>query len=304
MDKQYKVTVLPGDGIGPEIVEEGVKVLKQAGKQFGYRFQLDFGLVGGGAIDRVQTPLPQETLRQCRDADAVLLGAVGGPDWDQNPPELRPEKALLDLRKKLGLFANLRPVQCFPGLEESSTLKKDVVNGVDLLVVRELTGGIYFGEKYTEKTGKGEKATDTLVYQEHEVERIMRRGFELARKRRKKVTSVDKANVLESSRLWRKVAQRVARDYPDVELEHMLVDNCAMQMIRRPAEFDVIVTENMFGDILSDESAVLTGSIGMLPSASIGEGTKKACMNRFTAQLPILPGRASPILLPPFSLWL
>ncbi|PTX63173.1 3-isopropylmalate dehydrogenase [Melghirimyces profundicolus] len=274
MDKQRNVAVLPGDGIGPEITEEGVKVMKQTGEQFGYRFHLDFGLVGGSAVDRLKTPLPEETLRICREADAILLGAVGGPAWDRNPPPLRPEKALLGLRKELGLYANLRPAKLFPGLAQSSTLKEEVLKGVDLLVVRELTGGIYFGEKHTEETKAGAKATDTLVYHEHEIERIVRRAFEWARERGKKVTSVDKANILESSRLWRKVAGRVAGDYPDVKLEHMLVDNCAMQIIRRPAEFDVIVTENMFGDILSDEAAILTGSIGMLPSASIGEGNR------------------------------
>ena len=274
MTKQRHVAVLPGDGIGPEIVEEGVKVMKQAGEQFGYHFQVDFGLIGGSAVDRVQNPLPTETLQICREADAVLLGAVGGPAWDKNPPELRPEKALLRLRKELGLFANLRPAKLFSGLEQSSTLKAEVLEGVDLLVVRELTGGIYFGEKRREQTERGEKAIDTLVYQDYEVERILRRAFEWARNRRKKVTSVDKANVLESSRLWRQVAERVAGEYPDVKLDHMLVDNCAMQIIHRPTDFDVIVTENMFGDILSDEAAILTGSIGLLPSASIGEGNR------------------------------
>lgn len=274
MEKKRKIAVLPGDGVGPEIVEEGVKVLKQAGEQFGYQFHLNFGWIGGCAIDRMKQPLPPETLRVCQDADAVLLGSVGGPRWDSNPPELRPEKALLSLRKKLELFANLRPAKQFPGLENSSSLRAEVLEGVDLLVVRELTGGIYFGDKFTEETSQGLQATDTLVYREDEVERILRRAFELAQGRRNRVTSVDKANVLESSRLWRKVAERVAKEYPDVELEHMLVDNCAMQMIRQPASFDVIVTENMFGDILSDEAAILTGSIGMLPSASLGEGNR------------------------------
>lgn len=268
-----KIAVLPGDGIGPEIVDEGVKVLRAVAETFGYRFAFRFGMVGGGAIDRVGTPLPQETLDLCRDSDAVLLGAVGGPRWDDNPPELRPEKALLGLRKELGLFANLRPAILFEGMEQSSTLRPEVLKGVDLIVVRELTGGIYFGEKSRERLKEGEKATDTLVYHEWEIERIVRRAFDIARGRRKRVTSVDKANVLESSRLWRSVVNRVAEEYPDVELEHMLVDNCAMQVVRRPTHFDVIVTENMFGDILSDETAILTGSIGMLPSASLGEGT-------------------------------
>ncbi|SFS72453.1 3-isopropylmalate dehydrogenase [Marininema halotolerans] len=272
MTRPKRIAVLPGDGIGPEIVEEGVKVMKAAGERFGYHFEIDFGWIGGSAIDRLKNPLPQETLTLCHQADAVLLGAVGGPRWDQHPPALRPEKALLGLRKELDLFANLRPTTLFPGLEDSSTLKPEVLKGVDFLVVRELTGGIYFGEKFTEDTPAGEKATDTLVYSETEVERILRRAFDIAQLRGKKVTSVDKANVLESSRLWRKVADRVAKDYPDVELTHLLVDNCAMQMIRRPADFDVVVTENMFGDILSDEAAILTGSIGLLPSASLGEG--------------------------------
>ncbi|GGE17700.1 3-isopropylmalate dehydrogenase [Marinithermofilum abyssi] len=274
MAKTKKVAVLPGDGIGLEIVEEGVKVLKQAGEQFGYHFEVEHALIGGGAIDRLGTPFPEATNQLCRESDAVLLGAVGGPKWDQNPPELRPEKALFDLRQGLGLYANLRPASLFPGLEGSSTLRSEVLKDVDLLVVRELTGGIYFGDKWTEEKEGGATATDTLVYHEYEIERILRRAFELARGRRRKVTSVDKANVLESSRLWRKVAKRVAKDYPDVELEHMLVDNCAMQIIRRPKDFDVIVTENMFGDILSDEAAILTGSIGLLPSASLGEGSR------------------------------
>lgn len=268
-----KIAILPGDGIGPEIVDEGVKVLQAVADTFGYRFTLKFGMVGGGAIDRVGNPLPQETLDLCRESDAVLLGAVGGPRWDNNPPELRPEKALLSLRKELGLYANLRPATLIEGMEHSSTLRPEVLKGVDLIVVRELTGGIYFGEKRRERTEEGEMAVDTLVYHEWEIERIARRAFEIARGRRKRVTSVDKANVLESSRLWRSVVSRVAEEYPDVELEHMLVDNCAMQVVRKPAHFDVIVTENMFGDILSDETAILTGSIGLLPSASLGEGS-------------------------------
>lgn len=267
------VAVLPGDGIGPEIVDEGVKVMKAVGERFDYHFHLSFELVGGCAIERLKQPLPDETLKQCREADAVLLGAVGGPRWDRNPPHLRPEKALLGLRKELGLYANLRPAVLYPGLETSSSLKPEVLEGVDLLVVRELTGGLYFGDKRTETTPEGLKAMDTLVYHEHEVERIVHRAFRLAQGRRKQVTSVDKANILESSRLWRSVVERVAKQYPEVEVEHMLVDNCAMQMVRRPANFDVIVTENLFGDILSDEAAILTGSIGMLPSASLGEAS-------------------------------
>jgi 3-isopropylmalate dehydrogenase len=267
-----KIAVLPGDGIGPEIMEEALKVLRKVEDLFGHSFQFTFGMAGGGAVDRVGNPLPEETLSLCKQSDAVLLAAVGGPKWDNNPPELRPEQALLGLRKSLNLYANLRPAVLFEGLENASTLKPEVVKGVDLLVVRELTGGIYFGEKKRERLEDGEQATDTLVYHEREVERIVRRAFEIARGRRKKLTSVDKANILESSRLWRSVVDRVARDYKDVQVEHVLVDNCAMQLIRRPADFDVIVTENMFGDILSDETAMLTGSIGLLPSASLGEG--------------------------------
>ncbi|PTM58135.1 3-isopropylmalate dehydrogenase [Desmospora activa] len=267
------IAVLPGDGIGPEIVDEGVKVIKAVGDRFNYNFHFSFNLVGGCAIDELQQPLPEDTLKQCRKADAVLLGAVGGPRWDRNPAHLRPENALLGLRKELGLYANLRPAILYPGLEGSSSLKAEVLKGVDLLVVRELTGGLYFGDKSTEQTDTGLKATDTLVYHEHEIERIVHRAFQLAQGRKKHVTSVDKANVLESSRLWRSVVERIAKEYPDIEVEHMLVDNCAMQMVRRPADFDVIVTENLFGDILSDEAAILTGSIGMLPSASLGEGT-------------------------------
>lgn len=273
MGNEKHVAVLPGDGIGPEITDEGVKVIKVVGDRFGYSFHFTSSLVGGCAIDRLQQPLPEETLTQCRQADTVLLGAVGGPRWDRNPAHLRPENALLGLRKELGLYANLRPAILYPGLEGSSSLKPEVLKGVDLLVVRELTGGLYFGDKSTEQTDTGLKATDTLVYHEHEVERIVQRAFQLARGRKKHVTSVDKANVLESSRLWRSVVERVANQYPDVKVEHMLVDNCAMQMVRRPADFDVIVTENLFGDILSDEAAILTGSIGMLPSASLGEGS-------------------------------
>jgi 3-isopropylmalate dehydrogenase len=266
-----KVAVLPGDGIGPEIVEEAVKVLHQVERMYGCAFEFQYSLVGGTAIDRVGIPLPDETLQLCKESDAVLLGAVGGPQWDRYPAELRPEKALLRLRKELGLFSNLRPVMAFEGLNTNSSLRFDVVKDVDLIVVRELTGGIYFGEKTRSQTLKGEVATDLLVYHEYEIERIVRQAFEIARKRRKKVTSVDKANVLESSRLWREVTEKVAEEYPDVTLEHILVDNCAMQLILRPSSFDVLVTENMFGDILSDESAILSGSIGLLPSASLGE---------------------------------
>ncbi|GFN22007.1 MAG: 3-isopropylmalate dehydrogenase [Thermoanaerobacteraceae bacterium] len=267
----FKIAVLPGDGIGPEIVPEAVKVLKAVGKKYGVDFDFREGLVGGAAIDATGTALPAETLQLCRESDAVLLGAVGGPRWDNLPPAERPETAaLLALRKGLGLYANLRPAYLFPALAEASPLRREIVEGTDLLVVRELTGGLYFGEKKRERTPSGEVAWDTLIYNTEEIERILRLGFELARQRRKKLTSVDKANVLITSRLWRETAERLAREYPDVELTHMYVDNCAMQLVRWPRQFDVLVMENTFGDILSDLSSVLTGSIGMLASASIG----------------------------------
>jgi len=271
---QYTIAVLPGDGIGPEIVAEAVKVFELVAKKTGVTIDVEYGRIGGIAIDTDGTPLPEETLEIAKRADAVLLGAVGGPKWDQNPGHLRPEAGLLGIRKALGLFANLRPATMHHSLVDASSLKPEAVAGVDLVVVRELTGGIYFGEKkrYTAADG-GEVAEDLLIYHEAEIERIMRVSFELARKRSKRVVSVDKANVLESSRLWRKVAERVGADYPDVELSHMLVDSCAMQLVRAPKQFDVIVTENMFGDILSDQAAMLTGSIGMLASASLAEGS-------------------------------
>lgn len=272
MKKTYQIAVLPGDGIGPEIVDAAVKVLDRVAEKTGVSFHYQYGRIGGCAIDEDGTPLPDETLRIAKESDAVLLGAVGGPQWDQNPGHLRPEAGLLGIRKGLGLFANLRPATMHPSLVEASSLKPEVVAGVDLLVVRELTGGIYFGEKKRYVQDGKEVAEDQLIYNEAEIERIIRVAFEIARKRSKRLCSVDKANVLESSRLWRSVAERVAKDYPDVELTHMLVDACAMQLVRAPKQFDVIVTENMFGDILSDEAAMLTGSIGMLASASLGEG--------------------------------
>lgn len=273
MSEVKKIAVISGDGIGPEVVAEALKVLKRTEELFGHTFETEHALFGGIAIDQKGTPLPQETLDICKNADAVLLGAVGGPQWDNNPKELRPETGLLGIRKELGLFSNLRPAVVFDCLKDASTLKPEVLEGTDLMVVRELTGGIYFGEKFRRQGDQGEEAVDTCVYNVTEVERIIRQGFEIAQKRRKKLASVDKANVLETSRLWREVANRVAPEYPDVELEHILVDNCAMQLLRRPSSFDVIVTENMFGDILSDEAAMLTGSIGMLSSASMGEGS-------------------------------
>jgi 3-isopropylmalate dehydrogenase len=267
-----KIAVIAGDGIGPEVVAEAEKVLKRTEELFGYQFETEHALFGGIAIDEKGTPLPEETLKVCQSADAVLLGAVGGPKWDNNSKELRPETGLLGIRKALGLFSNIRPAFIFDCLKEASTLKPEVLEGTDLIVVRELTGGIYFGEKFRRETANGQEAVDTCAYNVTEIERIARQAFEIAQTRRKKLASVDKANVLETSRLWRETVNRIAADYPDVELEHVLVDNCAMQLLRRPSSFDVIVTENMFGDILSDEAAMLTGSIGMLASASLGEG--------------------------------
>lgn len=273
MAETKKIAVIAGDGIGPEVVAEAEKVLQKVGEVFGYSFETEHALFGGIAIDEKGTPLPQETLDVCKRADAVLLGAVGGPKWDNNPKELRPETGLLGIRKELGLFSNLRPAVVFDCLKDASTLKPEVLEGTDLMVVRELTGGIYFGEKFRRETEHGEEAVDTCAYNVTEVERIARQAFDIAMKRRKKLASVDKANVLETSRLWRETVIRIAEEYPEVELEHVLVDNCAMQLLRRPSSFDVIVTENMFGDILSDEAAMLTGSIGMLASASLGEGS-------------------------------
>ncbi|MEW6696274.1 MAG: 3-isopropylmalate dehydrogenase [Bacillota bacterium] len=268
----YKIALLPGDGIGPEIVPQAVKVLEAVGKKLNREFQFQTALIGGAAYDATGHPLPEETLAVCRDSDAILLGAVGGPKWDNLEPDLRPERgALLPLRKKLGLYANLRPAVVNPALAEASTLKEELISGLDILIIRELTGGLYFGEKRREDLpGGGQKAVETLEYTTAEVERVARLGFEMARKRNKRLMSVDKANVLESSRLWREVVESLAQEYPDVELSHMYVDNCAMQLVRNPKQFDVMVTENMFGDILTDLASQLTGSIGMLPSASLG----------------------------------
>lgn len=268
----YRIAVLAGDGIGPEIVTEAVKVLQRVSEQHGFTLEFTNALIGGAAYDATRHPLPPETLTLCRESDAVLLGAVGGPKYDAiQPPTLRPEVgALLPLRKELGLFANLRPATLFPALASVSSLRPDLVSGgLDILVVRELTGGIYFGQPKG-REDSGNKAIDTCVYTRPEIERIVHIGFEAARKRGRKLCSVDKANVLETSRLWREVCTEVGGEYADVELSHMLVDNCAMQLVRDPRQFDVIVTENMFGDILSDEAAMLTGSLGMLPSASLG----------------------------------
>jgi 3-isopropylmalate dehydrogenase len=268
----YKIAVLPGDGIGPEITEQALKALKAVAVKYGHDFKFTEGLIGGAGYDGAGHPLPQETLDLCHNSDAVLLGAVGGPKWDDLPVHLRPEAgALLPLRKALGLYANLRPTKVFPALVNASTLKPEVVSGLDVLVVRELTGGLYFGQKKREDIpGGGIRVIDTLEYTTPEIERIARLAFQMAQKRSGRLVSVDKANVLESSRLWREIVTEMGKEYPDVELDHMYVDNCAMQLVKNPRQFDVIVTENMFGDILSDQASMLSGSLGMLPSASIG----------------------------------
>ncbi len=263
----YRVMILPGDGVGPEIVAAARRVLDAAGEKHGYLLAYEEGMMGGCAIDAFGTPMEDGLIERCQACDAVLLGAVGGPKWDTTDPhQPRPEQGLLGIRKGLELFANLRPVKSFPALAHNSTLKPEVIGGVDMMVVRELTGGVYFGKR--ERVG--DTAYDTMIYSEAEVDRLVDYAFKVAAGRRKLVHSVDKANVLESSRLWRAVAVRVAERYPEIELRHMLVDNCAMQFIREPRQFDVIATENLFGDVLSDEAAMLTGSIGMLPSASVG----------------------------------
>ncbi len=269
-----KICVMPGDGIGKEIVAQALRVLDKVGNTFGKSFDIVEALIGGAAIDAKGVPLPDETVALCKASDAVLLGAVGGPKWDAIDPAIRPERGLLGIRKELGLFANLRPASLFPELKHACYLRADIVDkGIDLLVVRELTGGAYFGTPKGIETRDGERVGfNNMIYAEHEVRRIAKVGFEAARKRRKKVCSVDKANVLDVSRLWRDVVIEVSKDYPDVELSHMYVDNAAMQLVRDPSQFDVIVTENLFGDILSDEASVITGSIGMLPSASLGAG--------------------------------
>jgi 3-isopropylmalate dehydrogenase len=267
---EFDVAVLAGDGVGPEVISQALNVLRTVGEKFGHSFRLHDGLIGGVAIDTLGTALSDETLKMCKQCDAVLLGAVGGSKWDDPQAKVHPEDGLLALRKGLELFANLRPVKVFPMLVDSTNLKPEVVKGVDLVVVRELTGGLYFGQpKKQWRTPEGRQAVDTMAYSEVEIERILRVGFELARNRRKKLTSIDKANVLQSSRLWRQIAIEISADYPDVELQHMLVDACAMRFIQRPAELDVLVTENMFGDILTDEASMLAGSMGMLPSASL-----------------------------------
>ena len=283
----FSLIVLPGDGVGPEVIDDAVKVLKAVGKKFGHRFNLNTRLVGGAAIDAEGVAVSKATVNLCKKADAVLLGAVGGPKWDDPLAKVRPEDGLLELRKSLGLFANLRPVKVHPVLVDSTNLKPEVIKGVDFIFVRELTGGLYFGKpKRRWQTESGRKAVDSMLYSEQEIERIVRVGFELARRRQKKLISVDKANVLESSRLWRQVALEVANDYPDISLEHMLVDACSMRIIQNPRYLDVLVTENTFGDILTDEASMLAGSMGMLPSASIA-GVPQAGVKIFGLYEPI-----------------
>lgn len=274
---EYRIAVIPGDGIGPEIVTEAKKVLDRVGQVFGHTFHYTEVDMGGVSIDKYGVPLTKEALETAKNSDSVLLGAVGGhvgnSRWYDVAPELRPEAGLLAIRKGLNLFANIRPACLYDGLEDACPLKREIIgDGFDMVIVRELTGGLYFGERHTEEVNGVMQATDTLVYNETEIRRVAVKAFETAMKRKKKVTSVDKANVLDSSRLWRKVVAEVAADYPEVALENMLVDNCAMQLVMDPGQFDVILTENMFGDILSDEASMITGSIGMLSSASLNEG--------------------------------
>ena len=271
----YNIALLKGDGLGPEIVDSAVRVLEAVGEKYGHTLSFTPYDIGGVALDKYGIPLPDETVRGCLEADSVLLGAVGGPKWDTLPGNMRPEKALLGIRAAMNLFTNLRPAKLYPALKGECPLREDIVSGgFDIMIVRELTGGIYFGERGMREGKYGEEAYDTEAYSRMEIERIARVAFEAARKRNKKLTSIDKANVLETSRLWRKIVHEIAEEYPDVKCEDMLVDNAAMQLVRNPAQFDVIVTSNMFGDILSDEASQITGSIGMLPSASINETTR------------------------------
>ena len=267
---QFKIAMLPGDGVGPEVAAEGVKVLQAIGKRFNHTFNLEYGLVGGVAIEKEGTALSDETFRICKQSDAVLLAAVGDPRYDDPQAKIHPEDGLLQLRGGLGLFANLRPVKVYPPLVQNTNFKPEIIDGVDFIFVRELTGGLYFGQpKKQWRTSKGRRAVDSMLYTEQEIERIVRVGYEIAQKRKKKLISVDKANVLQSSRLWRQVAMELSNEYPDVELEHMLVDACSMRIIQNPRYLDVLVTENTFGDILTDEASMLAGSMGMLASASL-----------------------------------
>lgn len=282
------IGLLPGDGVGPEVMAEGVKVLTAIADRFGGQVDTFEILIGGASIDRHGVALRKQDIERCRAVDGLLLGAVGGPKWEVPGSRLRPEHGLLQLRKSLGLFANVRPVAVQPALEDASPLRPDVVRGVDLVVVRELTGGVYFGRPSRQwRERRGRAAIDTLIYREHEIERVARLAFQMARSRRRHVASVDKANVIETSRLWRAVVSEVALDFPDVALEHILVDAMAMHLIRRPSAFDVVVTENMFGDILTDEASVLAGSIGLLPSASLGADRGREDGRRFGLYEPI-----------------
>ncbi len=293
----YKITVLPGDGIGPDIITEALKVLELIGEKYGHSFSFTEADLGGIAIDRHGEPLPQATVDTCKSSDAVLLGAVGGPKWDTLPGNKRPEAGLLGIRAALGLYANLRPAVIYGALKDASPLKSDIIsNGIDIMVIRELTGGIYFGKRGRLETEGGEAAFDTEMYNVLEIKRIAKVGFETAMKRGKKLMSVDKANVLESSRLWRQIVEEVAKEYPEVALSHMYVDNAAMQLVRNPAQFDVILTSNIFGDILSDEASMITGSIGMLPSASVGS-TKLGLYEPIHGSAPDIAGqdKANPI---------
>jgi 3-isopropylmalate dehydrogenase len=267
-----KITLLPGDGVGPEVLEQAMLVLDAVKRKYSLEYTISEGMIGGQAIDATGKPFPQETQQKVQASDIVILGSVGGPQWDALPPEIRPEKGLLELRKSSGLYANLRPVKCWPQLLQQSPLKNHIVEGVDILIVRELIGGAYFGKKATNNEGDRTLAFDTIEYNDLEIRRIIKKAMDVAGTRRNKVTSVDKANVLETSRLWRKVAEEEIVNYPKIELNHLYVDNCAMQLCLNPAQFDVIVTENMFGDILSDQASVLGASLGMLPSASLGDG--------------------------------
>ena len=269
------IAVIRGDGIGPEIVEEAVGVLDAVAARFGHAFTYREAPMGGCAIDASGVPLPEASLETCLASDSVLLGAVGGPKWDAQPPAARPERGLLKLRSAMGLYTNVRPARMFPDLSSACPLRADIAaRGIDFVVVRELIGGVYFGEHTTTEADGEQKAVDIMSYTEHEIRRVARVAFDMARRRRKRVTSIDKANVLDTSRLWRRTVEEVAKGYPDVELLHMYVDNAAMQIVRDPSQFDVIVTENLFGDILSDEASQITGSIGMIPSSSMGEGTR------------------------------
>lgn len=293
----YNIALLKGDGIGPEIVDGAVKVLEKIGEKYGHTFNFNPYLIGGCAIDAAGEPLPEETVKGCLASDSVLLGAVGGPKWDTLPGNKRPEKALLGIRSALGLYTNLRPAKLYSSLSAECPLRPDITEkGIDLVMVRELTGGIYFGERGRRDGKYGAEAYDTECYSVVEVERIARVAFETARKRSKKVISIDKANVLESSRLWREVVHEVAKEYPDVEVSDMLVDNAAMQLVKNPAQFDVVVTSNMFGDILSDEASQITGSIGLLPSASLGD-TKCGMYEPIHGSAPDIAGqnKANPI---------